>query len=245
MTKNYYYILGINSNASSEEIKKAFRKLSHKFHPDKNDGDKFFEERFKEIQEAYETLIDDEKRRLYDISNIRDKAANEPFYVNFEEEIKSEYGKIRQEKEKLKKEKEDFEKEKHYYKNENEKKNSQKSDEGNISKSPSNLRLRKNYLSYSLIGIFTILILIFFINIIANRKHINNIPMIPESKIYSSEKGSIENEIDKDDDDIIKTEQMILVEGGEFEMGSNTNFHDERPKHIVVLKSFYIDNEMV
>ena len=64
--KDYYYILGIARNASQEEIKKAYRKLSTKFHPDKNDGDKFFEERFKDINEAYETLVDNTKRKIYD-----------------------------------------------------------------------------------------------------------------------------------------------------------------------------------
>jgi len=54
--KDYYYILGIARDASQDEIKKAYRKLSTKFHPDKNDGDKFFAERFKDINEAYETL---------------------------------------------------------------------------------------------------------------------------------------------------------------------------------------------
>jgi len=53
MMKDYYYILGINQTSGLEEIKKAYRKLSFKFHPDKNDGDVFFTERFKEIQEAY------------------------------------------------------------------------------------------------------------------------------------------------------------------------------------------------
>lgn len=64
--KDYYYILGIKKEASTEEIKKAYRKLSLKFHPDKNDGDDFFTERFKEIQEAYETLTDTKKRMTYD-----------------------------------------------------------------------------------------------------------------------------------------------------------------------------------
>jgi len=64
--KDYYYILGLARNASKEEIKKAHRKLSIKFHPDQNNGDKFFEDRFKDIQEAYETLIDDSKRKIYD-----------------------------------------------------------------------------------------------------------------------------------------------------------------------------------
>jgi curved DNA-binding protein CbpA len=64
--RDYYYILGIANNASGDEIRTAYRKLSMKFHPDQNSGDKFFEERFKDIQEAYETLSDDLKRKLYD-----------------------------------------------------------------------------------------------------------------------------------------------------------------------------------
>ncbi len=64
--KDYYYILGLTKTSSTEEVKKAYRKLSLKFHPDKNGGDEFFTERFKEIQEAYETLIDTAKRKVYD-----------------------------------------------------------------------------------------------------------------------------------------------------------------------------------
>jgi len=64
--KDYYYFLGIPQNASAEDIKKAYRKLSLKYHPDKNDNDEFFSDRFKEIKEAYETLMDDGRRKLYD-----------------------------------------------------------------------------------------------------------------------------------------------------------------------------------
>ncbi|MPS72653.1 MAG: J domain-containing protein [Chryseobacterium sp.] len=64
--KDYYYFLGIPQNASAEDIKKAYRKLSLKYHPDKNDNDEFFSDRFKEIKEAYETLTDTDRRRLYD-----------------------------------------------------------------------------------------------------------------------------------------------------------------------------------
>ena len=64
--KDYYYILGISNNASLEEVKKAYRKLSLKFHPDQNNGDKFFEERFRDINEAYETLNNEQKRKEYD-----------------------------------------------------------------------------------------------------------------------------------------------------------------------------------
>ena len=64
--KDYYYFLGIPKDASAEDIKKAYRKLSLKYHPDKNDNDEFFSNRFREAQEAYETLTDADRRRLYD-----------------------------------------------------------------------------------------------------------------------------------------------------------------------------------
>ncbi|TDX86784.1 J domain-containing protein [Epilithonimonas xixisoli] len=64
--KDYYYFLGIPQNASAEDIKKAYRKLSLKYHPDKNENDDFFSDRFKEIKEAYETLMDAGRRKLYD-----------------------------------------------------------------------------------------------------------------------------------------------------------------------------------
>lgn len=64
--KDYYYFLGISQDASEEDIKKAYRKLSLKYHPDKNENDDFFADRFREIQEAYETLSDPGRRRSYD-----------------------------------------------------------------------------------------------------------------------------------------------------------------------------------
>jgi curved DNA-binding protein len=66
MAKNYYAVLGVEKSASTEQIKKAYRKLAIKYHPDKNPGDKPAEERFKEITEAYAVLSDQEKRRQYD-----------------------------------------------------------------------------------------------------------------------------------------------------------------------------------
>ncbi|HNW71828.1 MAG TPA: molecular chaperone DnaJ [Candidatus Paceibacterota bacterium] len=63
MKKDYYEILGVNKNASKEEIKKAFYKLAHKHHPDKKDGD---EKKFKEVNEAYQVLSNDAKREKYD-----------------------------------------------------------------------------------------------------------------------------------------------------------------------------------
>lgn len=63
MSKNYYEVLGVTKSASKEDVKKAFRKLAHKFHPDKKGGD---EAKFKEINEAYGILSDDKKRSEYD-----------------------------------------------------------------------------------------------------------------------------------------------------------------------------------
>ncbi|PIQ91563.1 MAG: molecular chaperone DnaJ [Parcubacteria group bacterium CG11_big_fil_rev_8_21_14_0_20_39_22] len=63
MSKDYYQILGVDKKAAKEEIKKAFRKLAHKYHPDKKDGD---EVKFKEASEAYAVLSDDKKRAEYD-----------------------------------------------------------------------------------------------------------------------------------------------------------------------------------
>jgi DnaJ-class molecular chaperone len=64
--KDYYKILGVSKSASAEDIKKAYRRLARKYHPDVNPGDKSAEARFKEINEAYEVLSDPDKRRKYD-----------------------------------------------------------------------------------------------------------------------------------------------------------------------------------
>lgn len=64
--KDYYKILGVSKSADKEELKKAFRKLARKYHPDVNPGDKASEEKFKEINEAYEVLSDPDKREKYD-----------------------------------------------------------------------------------------------------------------------------------------------------------------------------------
>lgn len=64
--KDYYEVLGVPRNASEEEIKKSYRKLAMKYHPDRNPGDMASEEKFKEAAEAYEVLRDQEKRGIYD-----------------------------------------------------------------------------------------------------------------------------------------------------------------------------------
>ena len=60
--RDYYEVLGLKKGASDDEIKKAFRKMAMKYHPDKNPGDKNAEEKFKEINEAYAVLSDPEKK---------------------------------------------------------------------------------------------------------------------------------------------------------------------------------------
>ena len=64
--RDYYEVLGIDKGADSETIKKAYRKLAVKYHPDRNPGNKEAEEKFKEATEAYEVLSDDQKRPIYD-----------------------------------------------------------------------------------------------------------------------------------------------------------------------------------
>ncbi|MCK5762900.1 MAG: DnaJ domain-containing protein, partial [Clostridiales bacterium] len=64
--RDYYEILGVDKNADDSTLKKSYRKLAMKYHPDKNPDDKASESKFKEINEAYEVLSDSEKRHLYD-----------------------------------------------------------------------------------------------------------------------------------------------------------------------------------
>src|ERR1700761_2054130 len=64
--RDYYDVLGVSKGADADEIKKAYRKMAIKYHPDRNQGDKAAEEKFKEAAEAYEVLSDAEKRKMYD-----------------------------------------------------------------------------------------------------------------------------------------------------------------------------------
>ena len=81
--KDYYGTLGIKKTATADEIRKAFRKLARKYHPDVNPSDKRAEEKFKEISEANDVLSDDKKRKVYDqlgfYSDSIDPAAAEAY----------------------------------------------------------------------------------------------------------------------------------------------------------------------
>ena len=74
LEKDYYQVLGVAKNASASDIKKAYRKLAQRYHPDANAGNREAEERFKEISAAYDVLGDQEKRREYD--RVRDMVAS-------------------------------------------------------------------------------------------------------------------------------------------------------------------------
>src|SRR5688572_27452790 len=64
--KDYYKILGVKKDAKADEIKKAYRRLARKHHPDVNPGDKGAEDTFKDVQEAYDILSDEKKRKVFD-----------------------------------------------------------------------------------------------------------------------------------------------------------------------------------
>ncbi|NLC70916.1 MAG: J domain-containing protein [Desulfuromonadaceae bacterium] len=87
MAKDYYSVLGVEKTASADEIKKAYRKLALKYHPDRNPGDSKAEARFKEITEAYAVLSDPEKRKQYDqfgAAGFEQRFTQEDIYRNFD-----------------------------------------------------------------------------------------------------------------------------------------------------------------
>jgi curved DNA-binding protein len=87
MADDYYNILGIDKSASAADIKKAYRKLAMKYHPDKNKGDKTLEDKFKKISEAYAVLSDPEKRKQYDTygsADFQQRYSQEDIFRNFD-----------------------------------------------------------------------------------------------------------------------------------------------------------------
>ncbi len=92
--KDYYQILGIAKTATQDEIKKAYRKLAIKYHPDKTQGNKAAEEKFKEVSEAYEVLSDKEKRQKYDQLGANWKQYEQnPNYQNFYQNYQQNFNK--------------------------------------------------------------------------------------------------------------------------------------------------------
>lgn len=95
MSKNYYDILGVKKDTSIEDIKKAYKKLAVKHHPDKNQGDKQSEEKFKEINEAYQILSDPNKKSNYDLGGNGGFGGNGRSYGNADD-INAQFERFRQ-----------------------------------------------------------------------------------------------------------------------------------------------------
>ena len=79
MNKDYYEVLGVDKKVDDPTLKKAYRKLAIKYHPDKNPNDKKAEEKFKEVAEAYDVLSNKEKRQNYDMYGSSNGATGNPF----------------------------------------------------------------------------------------------------------------------------------------------------------------------
>ena len=85
MKRDYYEILGVAKNASAEELKKSYRKLAIKYHPDRNPDDDTAENKFKEIAEAYSVLSDEQKRAEYDAYGVNGPSENWDPFAGFRE----------------------------------------------------------------------------------------------------------------------------------------------------------------
>src|SRR5437868_2747000 len=84
MAKSLYDTLGVSKSSSADEIKKAYRKLARQYHPDRNPGDSSAEEKFKEVQTAYDVLSDDDKRKAYDRFGATNGRGGGPQNANFD-----------------------------------------------------------------------------------------------------------------------------------------------------------------
>lgn len=87
MSEDYYKVLGVDKNAGAAQIKKAYRKLALKYHPDKTKGDKALEAKFKKISEAYAVLSDPEKKQQYDTygsTGFHQRFSQEDIFRNFD-----------------------------------------------------------------------------------------------------------------------------------------------------------------
>ena len=144
--KDYYKTLGVFPTATLQEIKIAYRKLSKKFHPDINDGDKFFEERFKEIQEAYEVLSNSVKRNNYDF-----KWQNEGNKNSFSQNSNNDF---------FRKREEEFEKQKEAYKKWEE---SLRKKEEELKSKPKSEKIYKKFGVIALVSIFFSIVIIVFL----------------------------------------------------------------------------------
>ena len=201
--KNYYDVLGIKPGCSQEDIKRAYRKLSIKYHPDKNEGDDFFSNFFKDINEANQVLSNVTKREIYD--NKEEQTNNYKNYTEKTESSKSNYNKT----ETYTKQANDFKSEKRkiirsrleiYLKN-SEIEKTLKKDFERVKNIP-----KPNYLSITKVlgSISVLLILLIFnrslssfnTNVLQNK---NEVPTeLPSNELNNYENATFENSIEKE-----------------------------------------------